>query len=514
MKIVTSLLIAFYIIGAHQELAANESRQRELEKEMLTMDTLLFEKTFNQCDLSVLDDILDDDFEFYHDEGGVDGRDDFMAAIKNNICSSKDKKPIRKLVDGSMQVYRLQDNGQTYGALQRGIHEFFIKEPGKELYRTNIAQFTHLWLRQGEQWKLKRVLSFDHKEPPIYLKNIEMDKKFNAKAPIPVFDKDDYIESILAKHNIPSVSIGVISQGKLQQIRTFGNQPLGSTPSYNDIYKVASLTKPIAALVVLKLVNKGEITLDEPVANYYMDSDIINQPMAKSITFRHVLSHQSGLPNWRYLHPNNKLVIEFKPGSRYQYSGEGYELMRKAIEVKLNKSFEEIAQELLFDPLTMSNTAFYWNENIPEEKYRQESDEKGKPIAFSKYDTASAAANLLTTASDYGVFMSHIIGGAGLSEELFKEMVTPQVMKSDVEGFGLGWQIFPDLEQSNSLGSYALQHTGGDYGTKTLAIMFPEAKKGLVVLTNSENGMVIWGKLLREYFGPAGEEVIKRNLIK
>ena len=73
-----------------------------------------------------------------------------------------DHKPIRKLVPGSMELFSLKKNGLLYGMIQRGTHEFYIKEKGKPLYKTGIAKFTHLWLLEDNAWKLKRVLSFDH----------------------------------------------------------------------------------------------------------------------------------------------------------------------------------------------------------------------------------------------------------------------------------------------------------------------------------------------------------------
>lgn len=55
-------------------------------------------------------------------------------------------------------------------------------------------------------------------------------------------------------------------------------------------------------------------------------------------------------------------------------------------------------------------------------------------------------------------------------------------------------------------------HTGGDYGTKAIVIAFPNTKKGLVLLSNSENGMVLWQKIISEYFQETGDEIIRRNL--
>ena len=69
-------------------------------------------------------------------------------------------------------------------------------------------------------------------------------------------------------------------------------------------------------------------------------------------------------------------------------------------------------------------------------------------------------------------------------------------------------QLLPDLPQHET----AVMHTGGDYGTKTIAILFKNSKDGLVLFSNSENGMVLWQKIISEYFGETGAEIVRRNL--
>ena len=137
----------------------------ELYAEIMAMDTILFERGFNDCDLEAVDAILIEDFEFYHDQNGVQDKQTFLSAFRESICSNPDRKPIREPVENSTEIYPLYNDWELYGALQMGSHEFFIKEPGEELYKTNIAEFTHLWMLQDEQWFLKRSLSYNHREP-------------------------------------------------------------------------------------------------------------------------------------------------------------------------------------------------------------------------------------------------------------------------------------------------------------------------------------------------------------
>jgi hypothetical protein len=128
------------------------------------MDSIVFEEGFNKCNLIALEKTLHSELEFYHDVGGFQEKEKFMVSMKNNICSNNSQKPIRKLTEGSLQVFPLYNQGILYGAIQNGTHEFWIKEPNKELYQTGIAKFSTTWLLIEGEWKMKNVLSFDHHE--------------------------------------------------------------------------------------------------------------------------------------------------------------------------------------------------------------------------------------------------------------------------------------------------------------------------------------------------------------
>ena len=160
------LLIAIISIFATQSLSAQVSHDSDLYKQLKARDSLLFDLGFNQCKISEFESFISDDLEFYHDQGGLTtNKEDFLNAVKNNICSKPEMKPIRKLVQGSLEVFPLYENGKLYGAIQKGVHDFYIREPSKELYKTSSAKFTHVWILNNNEWILKRVLSYDHKNP-------------------------------------------------------------------------------------------------------------------------------------------------------------------------------------------------------------------------------------------------------------------------------------------------------------------------------------------------------------
>ncbi|WP_300434595.1 nuclear transport factor 2 family protein [Christiangramia sp.] len=163
MKTFFKILVALFAITS---MSAQVDRESDLYKQLQSRDSLLFDLGFNQCKIGQFENFISEDLEFYHDQGGLStNKEDFLNAVKNNICANPDKKPIRKLVNESLQVFPLYENGELYGAIQKGIHDFYIKEPNKELYKTSSAKFTHIWLLENKEWILKRVLSYDHQSP-------------------------------------------------------------------------------------------------------------------------------------------------------------------------------------------------------------------------------------------------------------------------------------------------------------------------------------------------------------
>jgi len=143
---------------------AQETQSSPLFLQLQQDDSLLFERGFNHCDLSSYDSIIAEDLEFYHDLAGItNGKAAFIASVKNNICGSANKIK-RELEPGSLNVYPLFKKGILYGALQEGIHSFQVLE-NQQWRRVGVARFTHLWIRENNTWKLKRVVSYDHKAP-------------------------------------------------------------------------------------------------------------------------------------------------------------------------------------------------------------------------------------------------------------------------------------------------------------------------------------------------------------
>ena len=475
-QLISILILMLSINSANGQVAKNSEIFLTLKKQ----DSIFFERSFNLCDLEYLNNAVHKDLMFYHDQSGIQNRDIFLENTKKYICSDTIRKPIRKVAEESLEVFPMYNNGVLYGAIQSGIHDFYIRAKNKADVHTSRAKFTHLYLLENGNWLLKEVLSFDHNDQ----------SKMETKS---TFEKE--IENLLIQENVPVLGLGIIENGKLKKIQVLGNIDNGIPASYNSIFKVASLTKPITALVALKLISTGKLGLDEPLDKYWKDPDLKNDNRTKKLTPRIILSHQTGFPNWRYLTENKTLTFEFEPGTKFQYSGEGFEYLRKALEVKFRKKLEELADDLVFKPAKMNDTHFWWDKSMDEKRYVKNYDKDGKVLETTKYYKANAAANLLTTVEDYGNFLSYILKGAGISQSVFDEMTKNQVQLKDKDYFGLGWEKLTGFSGDE----YALMHTGKDPGVNTLAIIFPKSKNGYMIFLNGDNVGKIFEEFLTKY---------------
>lgn len=145
---------------------AQLSVDSELYKTLKSRDSLLFDIGFNTCNMEQSAALLTEDLEFYHDQGGIThSKAEFLEVMNSGICSGGPYVSRRELVQGSLEVFPLYDNGKLYGAVQNGTHRFYQRKDQEAEVAGSIARFTHLWLIQEGQWKIKRVLSFDHQTP-------------------------------------------------------------------------------------------------------------------------------------------------------------------------------------------------------------------------------------------------------------------------------------------------------------------------------------------------------------
>ena len=305
----------------------------------------------------------------------------------------------------------------------------------------------------------------------------------------------------MEENTVPAVAVGIVENGDVAFRRVFGERYPGAPANESTIFNVASLTKPIVTIVALKLVATGQFDLDEPLAPYWVDARVRNDPRHRKLTARLVLSHQTGFPNWG---DREHLPFESDPGTSYGYSGAGFEYLKEALERKFGRTLEELSERLLFQPLGMAATRYTWDEELHEPRFARWFDSAGAPYeAKWKHTDARAADDLLTTIGDYTAFARDVARRDGLPAELFSEMSTLHTPVNARVGSGLGWRVVPNLAN----GEFALVHGGGDPGVRTRVVVLPNSQRAVVVFTNGDRGDVVLYRIIRDVLD-VGHEIM------
>lgn len=297
----------------------------------------------------------------------------------------------------------------------------------------------------------------------------------------------------MAQNHVPCAGVGLIESGRIKWLTTFGVVKDGQPAPRNTLFNIASQTKPVTAMLTMKLVQAGLWNLNEPLAHYWVDPDIAGSPYLSKLTSRIVLSHQTGFPNWRTDNGGSKLRFNFEPGTKFGYSGEGFEYLRHALENKFHQPLNILMDKYLFKPAGMNDT-HYWYPDLDTARFAMWHDGQGNRYNISIQTQVSAADDLITTVEDYCRFGIYTMNGLGLPDTLFADMTRPQVRVKENYFRCLGWGLVEGLPN----GEYALEHGGSDVGVRTMAVFLPKSKRGVVVMTNADNGMFVTDHVIKE----------------
>lgn len=331
------------------------------------------------------------------------------------------------------------------------------------------------------------------------------------------------VPGLLKTNNVPAFSIALVHAGKRVWSKGFGTTSAtsGKVVDANTVFECASISKTVFAYAVMKLCEQGAMDPDKPLTTYGI-SPGLNDPRAAQITARHILSHQSGLQNWRT--PEESLKLYFDPGKGFMYSGEGYFYLQSVITHLFGKTdrstcgkFEagvevcatdigEYLEQHVLQPLQMKSSAYLTREAM-KENYAFPHNIDGEvfskpPQRASDLARYAAAGGLLTTVNDYSTFITQLFEPVEndphrLNRKSLDSMFTPQVkLPSDqhIDGatsWALGWAV------QERAGGNVILHSGGQSGYRSLAMLSPEQRSGFVMFTNSDNGgYVIYNEAL------------------
>lgn len=322
--------------------------------------------------------------------------------------------------------------------------------------------------------------------------------------PDPLTPRAERAETHRAAARVPGLSIAWLEDGRVAETAALGtaDAETGRPVTDDTIFEAASLTKPVTAYLALLLAERGELDLDTPLSRHARpDPPVADDPRLAGVTARHVLSHGSGLPNWRpgRWSPEPKpLALGFDPGAGYAYSGEGFMWLQRVLEAITGLPLEVLVEREVLAPLGMTASSFAWRPEYETATARPH-DIEGKPGDKRVPEEAGGASSLHTTAADYARFVAEVLRPTRLPPGAAAAMLRPQRAApvtfgssedADPTGAHVAWGLGWGLERVGET-TRTLWHWGDNGLFKAFVMASPETGDGFVVFTNSHNGLAL-----------------------
>ncbi|CAN5411760.1 serine hydrolase domain-containing protein [soil metagenome] len=308
--------------------------------------------------------------------------------------------------------------------------------------------------------------------------------------PNPDIDKLDRYFTALEQNNRFMGSVFIMYEDEILFNRAYGIMAADGTPAVPEsIYRIGSITKSYTDVMILKLVEQGELTLDSTLDQFFPSI-----PNSNTITVEHLLRHQSGLVNFTnlpeyieyYLEPRNreehlayfeKIGTSFEPGANTEYSNTAYLLLGFIVEKLTRMDYEEALQKMIVEPIGLQST--YFGDGIDtaggeaESFFYREGEWHLSPETHMSVPHAAGA--IISTAGETAAFYKALFNGELLTDESFEKMVS-------FEGpFGLGMIRFPFHD------NYISGHNGGIDGYQSNSAHDPDNNLTFAILGNGVN---------------------------
>ncbi|MFN7932497.1 MAG: serine hydrolase [Bryobacteraceae bacterium] len=270
-------------------------------------------------------------------------------------------------------------------------------------------------------------------------------------------------------------------------------------------FRLGSITKQFTAASILQLVEKGKLSIDDPVSKHYPDA-----PASwEKITIHHLLNHTSGIPSYTAIpdfFAKQSMIrrspveivkltqdkpLEFEPGSKFAYNNTGYVLLGAIIERITGGTYDEYLRKNIFEPLGLKDSGYDWNTTIVARRATGYTPD-GKIAPYLDMSLPHAAGSLYSTIDDLAKWADALESGKVVSKEHYAKMTTAYLNNY---GYGL---TMAKIENHDVIG-----HGGGINGFNTSLMRAPADKLTVVVLAN-QNGPaadVIARELLALHFG-------------
>jgi CubicO group peptidase (beta-lactamase class C family) len=313
-------------------------------------------------------------------------------------------------------------------------------------------------------------------------------------------DIEREIERTMAQYDIPGVQLAWITDGLVEH-RTFGLRDAEQDDVMDEdvVFRAQSLSKTLTAVLVLHLVETGELALTDTLDDVLPEAFLQEIPSEyREVSIHAILTHEARMPlgdfnrmipidETEILSLEEALILDLNQGptrAGFLYSNVGYNLLEYVINQVTSEGFEALARSLVFDPLGMEDTTFSYDE-VDRDRLAVGTNAFGRTVAHYRYPELGSGG-LLTTASDWATFVLALWDGSILSTESLNELTTYDASVSlgsygaAFDGYGYG--LFLETKGDETF----VAHGGQGYGFMAFFHYHPATGSGYVVMTNSQ----------------------------
>jgi len=290
------------------------------------------------------------------------------------------------------------------------------------------------------------------------------------------------------KAGVPAVQIAVSERGRIIYSAAFGvtDRESGTPATQRSVLQTGSLTKQFTAAAILRLAERGALTLDDRIETFVPEFN----PRGATITLRHLLTHTSGitsLPASEYV-PQTRAQfmtlidqpLAFAPGSNWSYSNAGYKLLGYAIESIAGMPYAEFIETEFGIPLGLADTGVCGTFNLPVPEGYGIVQGNWTRIPPSVMSVPFSAGAICSTASDLVRWSNLMVSGAVVRPESYAAMTAPTTLTNNtVAPYGLGFFL------QKQLGRPQVWHTGGINGFFSSLVHFPDEDITIAVIINA-----------------------------
>jgi CubicO group peptidase (beta-lactamase class C family) len=324
--------------------------------------------------------------------------------------------------------------------------------------------------------------------------------ELSTKDAIEHLQKD--IPRLMKEANVPGMSVALIRKGKMVWSGAYGvlNNDTRQPVTKRTIFEANSLSKPVFGYAVLTLVDQGKIDLDKPIYKY-MDSGFFDKscsdPRFKLVTTRLILSNSSGI-GYPPDYADNKFIMNFDPGEKFQYSPPGFQVLAQVIEHVTQMRLEDFMKQAILRPLHMDQSSYVWEPRYDSLRAYQHDWQGVTDTSLKKWKRGAACCSLQTNAEDYSKVVIAIMNGELVKKTTWEEIMKPQI-NADKRFPNLFWGLGWGLEKTQAGECFWHWGDGGkskDYITGNLS-----TKDGVVFFANSENGLSFAKEMLDDAIG-------------